>query len=117
MEVGERINQTERRNKANESSMSPVVMAVEARKGDNRQSGRRKNGEIADDDCYCICEECPMWTVETVMVNGGNERDRRLVKQAMVGDLIGWLHGLPVLELRRGFGLGCSHTLIFKIKN
>ena len=60
--------------------MSPVVMAVEARKGDNRQSGRRKNDEISDDGCYGICEECPMWTVETVMVNGGNERDRRLAK-------------------------------------
>ena len=60
--------------------MSPVVMAVEARKGDNRQSGRRKNDESSDDGCYGTSEECPMWTVETVMVNGGNERDRRLVK-------------------------------------
>ena len=58
-----------------------------------------------------------MWTVGTVMVNGGNEKDRRLAKQAMVGDLVGWLHRIPVLELRRGFGLVCLHTLIFKIKN
>ena len=52
-----------------------------------------------------------------VMGNGGNEKDRRLAKKAMVGELVGWLHGIPVLELRRGFGLGCLHTLIFKIKN
>ena len=63
MKAGERIYQTERRNKANEASISPVVMAVEARKGDNRQSGRRKNGEIADGGCYGNCDECPMWTV------------------------------------------------------
>ena len=67
--------------------MSPVVMAVEARKGDNRQSGRRKNDESSDGGCDGICEECPRWTVETVMVNGGNERDRRLVKTGHGGGL------------------------------
>ena len=90
MDVGERICQTERRKRRTNQASHLVVMEVDTVKIDNRQSGRRKSGEISDDGGEGLCDECPMWTVGTVMVNGGNEKDRRLAKQAMVG-VIDWV--------------------------
>jgi len=44
-----------------------------------------------------------MQTEGTVVENGGNEMDRKSAKRAMVMAMLGWLHGIPVLKLLRGF--------------
>ena len=80
------VNQNEE-TRQTKQACHPVVMAVETGKETYKQSGRRKNGEKSSDGCEGICDECPRWTVETVMVNGGNEKNRRLVKTGHGGGL------------------------------
>ena len=44
-----------------------------------------------------------MRTEGTVVGNGGNDIDKKSAKRATVMAMSGWLHGIPVLKLRRGF--------------